>query len=99
MTQEPSPELSCQEIFAALSEYVDGELTIEMMELIGDHISDCAPCVAFVESLRRSVALCGDFAPNLKPAPLPDDVVSDLKAAYQRALASGGEPKPRPDHP
>lgn len=96
MAKEPSPELSCEEIFALLSEYVDGDLTPELIKCIGKHISACAPCVQFVESLRRSVALCGDFAPSCRPAALPEEVVSKLRLAYQEALASSADQMNQP---
>jgi RNA polymerase sigma-70 factor (ECF subfamily) len=44
-------------MFQRLSEYIDGELDPELCERFDRHMGDCAPCVAFVESLRRTVAL------------------------------------------
>ena len=50
-----SPE--CREMLERLSEYIDGELPEADARRFDSHVSDCAPCVAFVTSLRRTVAL------------------------------------------
>lgn len=47
----------CREMFQRLSEYIDGELDPDLCERFDRHMGDCAPCVAFVESLKRTVAL------------------------------------------
>ncbi len=76
-------ELSCQQIFALLSEYLDAELPPDLCEKLSGHIEGCAPCVAFVESLRKSVALCREFQPDTLPRPLADEVRENLRRAYE----------------
>lgn len=49
----------CREIFERLSEYVDGELDPKICESFDAHMGDCAPCQAFLESLRRTVRWLG----------------------------------------
>lgn len=73
-----SPE--CREMFERLSEYLDGELPVEVCERYARHIEDCAPCVQFVESLRRAVRLV-ESSPELK---LPDDLREDILASARR---------------
>ena len=51
----------CREIFERLSEYMDGELDPELCERLEGHMDDCPPCVAFLESLRRTVRLVGSL--------------------------------------
>ena len=56
-----SADPACLEIFARLSEYVDGELTAADCDAIQAHIRDCPPCVDFVglaaaEHRRRAAA-------------------------------------------
>ncbi len=74
-----SPE--CGAIFAKLSEYLDGELPADLCEEMREHIEDCAPCVEFVESLRRSVALCKS-APVGSPGALSASLREELLRAY-----------------
>lgn len=83
---EPKPtldELSCQQIFAMLSEYLDAELPPDLCEKLSGHIEGCAPCVEFVKSLKQSVALCREFKPDALPSPLADEVRAKLRQAYE----------------
>jgi anti-sigma factor RsiW len=68
--------MDCQEMFARLSEYLDGELTAELCEEIRAHMGDCEPCQAFTRSLRNAVDLCR----RLPATPLPEDVKQGLWA-------------------
>jgi anti-sigma factor RsiW len=77
----------CESIFAALSAYLDGELPAADCEQLERHVQDCAPCVEFMNSLRKSVRLGKQYRPE-EPAPtIPADVRRGLEAAYQRMLA------------
>lgn len=76
----------CLEIFARLSEYLDGELDEMDCRLIEEHIQDCAPCVEFMRSLRRSIEAAHTYAAEVEPSQLPPEVESRLKQAWQEAL-------------
>jgi len=76
-------DLSCQQIFALLSEYLDAELPPDLCEKLSGHIEGCAPCVEFVESLRKSVDLCRNFKPDTLPAPLAEEARANLRRAYE----------------
>jgi anti-sigma factor RsiW len=75
-------ELSCRQIFALLSEYLDAELPPDLCEKLSGHIEGCAPCVEFVKSLRQSVSLCREYQPDALPAPLAEEVRAKLRQAY-----------------
>ncbi len=45
---------SCRELFDLLSAYLDGELDPEGCRALGDPVKDCAPCVAYLDSLRAT---------------------------------------------
>jgi RNA polymerase sigma-70 factor (ECF subfamily) len=77
-------KLECKEIFEKLSEYLDRELPPEMCDQIDAHIGGCAPCVQFVESLRKTMDLCRELKEEEKPAPLQDHAISTLRLAYQK---------------
>lgn len=80
-------ENDCQNVFALLSEYIDRDLPEGTCEELDRHIRDCAPCVEFVESLRKSVALGKKYAPGIEPVPVPDSVREALRRAYAKSLA------------
>jgi RNA polymerase sigma-70 factor (ECF subfamily) len=77
-------EKDCQAIFALLSEYLDGQLPPATCEELEGHIRDCPPCVAFVNSLKKSVNLCRDYSSTAEPPPLDPHVKEQLRKSYQR---------------
>ncbi len=77
----------CLDVFARLSEYIDGELDADGRTEIEEHIADCAPCVEFLESLRRSVELSKSMQGAEAPLPVPPALEERLKSAWQAALA------------
>ena len=76
----------CQEIFAMLSEYIDLELPADACQEIDAHMQGCAPCIEFAESLKKTVALCRQFALEELPPPIGAEAKRELEAAYQRML-------------
>jgi RNA polymerase sigma-70 factor (ECF subfamily) len=48
----------CREIFANLSEYLDGKLEAETCDRMRRHIEACPACVAFIEDLKRAIDRC-----------------------------------------
>jgi len=80
-------DASCVEVFERLSEYLDGELTPADCAHIEEHIRDCPPCVAFLESLRSCIRASHSLlAEPAASRPLPADVREKLEAAWQAAL-------------
>jgi anti-sigma factor RsiW len=80
------PSEECRRIFALLSEYLDAELPLETCDEIEAHLSDCPPCVEFLESLRRTVEVCRSFEPGEMPGPLSEEVRAELRQLYEKAL-------------
>ncbi len=77
---------SCLEVFEKLSEYLDGDLSPQDCVLIQEHIKDCEPCVAFVESLKKSIQASRELRPNEPVSKLDAATQQKLKAAWQAAL-------------
>ena len=50
--------LDCKQIFAELSDYMDGTLDEAACARFQSHIQGCAPCVAFLQDLSRAVERC-----------------------------------------
>lgn len=74
--------LDCRYVFSLLSDYLDAELTPQTCEEIRRHIEACEPCVAFVESLKRSIELCREL-PVAAPGSLAAAVRERLRAAFE----------------
>ncbi|HXG32246.1 MAG TPA: zf-HC2 domain-containing protein [Bryobacteraceae bacterium] len=78
---------TCQDIFAELSAYLDGELPEDACREIEEHLSGCSPCEAFLASLRKTIELCRRYAPGTLPNPLQQQARDELWRAYQQMLA------------
>lgn len=77
---------SCRAVFEMLSEYMDGELPAATCEEMEAHIAGCEPCVRFLDSLRKSVALSRCFQQEMTPPAIPDAVREALLAAYEGSM-------------
>ncbi len=48
----------CREIFANLSDYLDGEMSSESSKQMRQHIEACPSCVTFMQDLKRAIDRC-----------------------------------------
>lgn len=72
--------MDCREMFARLSDYLDGDISADLCEELRRHLDGCEPCVAFTETLKQTVDLCR----SLPATPLPDEVRRELRALLRR---------------
>ena len=79
MTADDHDHEHCREMFAKLSEYIDGELDHATCAEIEKHANDCVACFACMETLKRTVALCK----NVKEQPIPLEFSKKLKEIIQ----------------
>lgn len=84
MREEASSHVTCREIFARLSEYLDAELPEALCRTIEAHMARCQPCETFARTLWCTVKLCR----QLPTRPLPDAVRRELAAFLEREGAS-----------
>jgi RNA polymerase sigma-70 factor (ECF subfamily) len=77
------PERRCKQIFAMLSEFLDGELPAKNCRQLKRHLTGCQPCVAYLETLRSTVEACRRYQAPRPPAP-SQQVKAALLAAAQR---------------
>ena len=81
MTHDHSRE-DCLRLADRLSEYLDGELPDDVRDEVVAHFQDCATCVTFLDSLRRTRDL-GRFLPEIRLSP---EALHRLAAAAARRL-------------
>lgn len=67
-------ELECRQIAELLGDYLDGTLPNHVRELLEFHIDGCAPCVAFVNTYRGTIAATR----TLPEAPMPIELKKRL---------------------
>ena len=79
-------QLNCREMFERLSEYMDGELDARLLECFDEHLQDCEPCQAFIDTLRKTVELCRESGSDAPGESLfsPGEIAA-FKEAYEQA--------------
>jgi predicted anti-sigma-YlaC factor YlaD len=65
----------CKRFCDQLSDYLDREVTEEECKLIEEHLDACPPCSLAYESLKTTVAICGQAIPD----DLPENVRIHLR--------------------
>lgn len=50
--------VQCREVFANLSEYLDGRMEPDSCERLRHHLQACPECVAFIQDLKRAIDRC-----------------------------------------
>lgn len=78
----------CKQLFAELSDYLDGALDDSLCDELEKHLEGCRPCEAFLHSLEETVARCRRHRPaRLSPARAAR-LRHHLLAQYQQAVAA-----------
>jgi anti-sigma factor RsiW len=77
-TSEPHDHRACVDLFARMSEYLDGELDGDIRRKIEQHLTQCRSCRTCLTTLRRTVALCREMG----SLPIPEDVSRRLKKYF-----------------
>ncbi len=54
----PGRPKECRELFANLSDYLDGKVTPRTCEEMRQHIEACPACIAFIRDLRQAIDRC-----------------------------------------
>jgi len=62
--------MKCDELLAALNDYVDGELDPAIYEELRSHLTDCNPCQIVIDNIRQTVTLYKASRPIALPKPL-----------------------------
>lgn len=61
----------CREIFANLSDYLDGELKPENCDKMRRHIEACPTCLVFIKDLKMAIDRCRTFEAGHQGDPAP----------------------------
>jgi RNA polymerase sigma-70 factor (ECF subfamily) len=83
------PDRHCKQIFALLSEYLDGQLPARNCRELEHHLKGCRPCIAYLESLKTTVEACRRYQAGRIPGP-SKQVKAALLTAAQKAREKMG---------
>ena len=73
-------EIECRQIAELLGDYLDGSLPRATQELIDFHIDGCAPCVAFVNTYRGTMAATRNIGDVAIPPEMKKRLLTVLKS-------------------
>ena len=82
--------MKCQEIFERLGDYIDRELDDEICKEIEGHVENCEPCIAFINTLKKTVELFQGVGVAEAKEAAPDAVSSNLERFLQENIEKGG---------
>jgi RNA polymerase sigma-70 factor (ECF subfamily) len=86
-TRSPQRRQECRELFASLSEYMDGRVEPRTCEEIRAHIEACPSCVAFLRDLRHAIDRCRSLELPCDPV-VAARLRSILTQEYLRMIAA-----------
>ena len=70
-TKKRHEHKNCRELLGSLSEYVDGELSNELCNILEHHMEDCEDCRIVVDTLRKTVNI---YQMTAETEELPGDI-------------------------
>jgi hypothetical protein len=53
-------EVSCEDVWREISNYVEGDLTPELRQAVDEHLRECRPCMAVHDGAKSLIRLVGD---------------------------------------
>jgi predicted anti-sigma-YlaC factor YlaD len=63
--------MNCQELMDKISDYIDKEVDPNLCREIEEHIEDCEPCWAFVNTLKKTIQMFDGYAQQSHDIPEP----------------------------
>ena len=79
-------EISCEEVWREISNYLEGEISAEMRARMEEHFKGCKHCTAVLDGTRNVVQLVGDARAFEVPAGFSNRLYRKLN----RRLSKGG---------
>jgi len=70
-TKKRHEHKNCRELLGSLSEYVDGELSNELCNILEHHMEGCEDCRIVVDTLRKTVNI---YQMTAESEELPGDI-------------------------
>lgn len=85
--------MKCEELLAALNDYVDGEQRSALCQALQEHLADCNPCQIVVDNIRQTIKLYREGEEVPLPAALHDQLRNLLRQQWARKFpAASGSP-------
>lgn len=79
MSELPAPRLSCRELVALLTDYLEDELPVPTRARVEAHLATCPDCTAYLKQIRTTIAAAG----RLRVQDVPEPVLGELLRAFR----------------
>ncbi len=76
--------MKCDELLAAMNEYVDGEQESPVCRALREHLADCNPCQIVIDNIRQTITLYKAG----QAVPVPAELHGALCAALRQRWAA-----------
>jgi anti-sigma factor RsiW len=76
--------MTCRELIEFLDDYMGNGLIAEERQSFEAHLAVCPPCVAYLQTYRRTVELAKTAVRSDPPAELPSELVAAICAARSK---------------
>jgi len=82
--------MKCEQLLAALNEYVDGTIDPGLCEEFEKHMSGCNPCQVVVDNIRKTITLYRNGEPYELPLKFRAKLHDALRKRWKETHAAGG---------
>ena len=83
-------EIVCREFVELATDYLEGAMPDETLELVEEHLAMCDWCRGYLDQIETTAHVVGAAAdgPDVQP---PAETVADLLGAFRARMGGGGE--------
>jgi predicted anti-sigma-YlaC factor YlaD len=81
--------MKCEELLAALNDYVDGDLEPGICDVFQQHLSECNPCQIVVDNIRKTITLYKAGEPFDLPPEFQEKLQRLLRDRWKSKFSSG----------
>ena len=75
--------MKCEELLAALNEYVDGERQLALCRQLEEHLANCNPCQVVIDNIRQTITLYKAGSVYPLPAELHEQLCEVLRERWK----------------
>jgi len=83
--------ICCKECIDLLHDFIDGSLGPEKSKALEEHLEDCPPCIAFLNTYKSTTNVCRETLTKIE---IPDEVKLSLKSFIEEEKKQAQKNKP-----
>jgi predicted anti-sigma-YlaC factor YlaD len=81
---EPEPEITCRELVELVTDYQDGALESDAVDLVEEHLVLCDWCRDYLAQLEATVAATARIVDDPPPTEVLETVIAAFRARHGR---------------